>query len=143
MKKIAVVLCVLTTLILTFTSCGMNDVKNNVEQGVKDTKDMAKDAKQEVENMVKDPMETAKEFTSMENKEVDRTNFITEEVAKQNAVKRANVNADAVKFIKCEFEKDDDRYVYDIEFVSGNKEYEVEISANDGTVISYDEDRKD
>ncbi len=158
MKKISLTLCVLCAVLFTVTACGgMNnmenageDVKNGVEQGVENTKDAANEVKKGAENMgnaVKNSAVNTAEnigiMTSNADTNVDRTSFITEEMAKQNAVKKAGVNASDVKFTKVEFDRDDGRYVYEIDFMAGNTEYEAEVSAADGSILSWDVDKHD
>jgi uncharacterized membrane protein YkoI len=63
---------------------------------------------------------------------------ITEDEAKQIAFDDAQVAAEDVlyQWIKLDFE--DGRQVYEVEFYAGNTEYDYEIDANNGTIISYD-----
>ena len=62
------------------------------------------------------------------------------EKAKQIALEHAGLSASKVSFIKTEADYDDGRKVYDIEFYSGNKEYDYEILASNGTIVSVDYD---
>ena len=39
-----------------------------------------------------------------------------------------------------ERDRDDGRLLYEVEFYAGNKEYDYEILASDGTILSYDAD---
>lgn len=43
-------------------------------------------------------------------------------------------------FIKVQLDRDDGRTVYDVEFYYGNTEYDYEIDAASGEVVSYDQD---
>ena len=69
---------------------------------------------------------------------------ITVEEAKTIALEHAGLTADAVTFVKAKQDYDDDRLVYEIEFVttSGNGylEYDYEIDAATGNILSYDYD---
>ena len=62
------------------------------------------------------------------------------EKAKQIALEHAGLSASKVSFIKTEADYDDGRKGYDIEFYSGNKEYDYEILASNGTIVSVDYD---
>lgn len=62
------------------------------------------------------------------------------EAAKSAALRHAGVSASAATFVKVERDWDDGRLVYEVEFYSGNKEYDYEIAAADGTVLEYDFD---
>ena len=72
------------------------------------------------------------------------TGSITVEEAKTIALNHAGLTADAVTFVKAKQDYDDGRLVYEIEFVtsSGNGylEYDYEIDAATGSVVSYDYD---
>ena len=69
---------------------------------------------------------------------------ITVEEAKTIALSHAGLTADAVTFVKAKQDYDDGRLVYEIEFVttSGNGylEYDYEIDAATGSILSYDYD---
>ena len=69
---------------------------------------------------------------------------ITVEEAKTIALNHAGLAADAVTFVKAKQDYDDGRLVYEIEFVttSGNGylEYDYEIDAATGNILSYDYD---
>ena len=69
---------------------------------------------------------------------------ITVEEAKTIALEHAGLTADAVTFVKAKQDYDDGRLVYEIEFVttSGNGylEYDYEIDAATGNILSYDYD---
>ena len=69
---------------------------------------------------------------------------ITVEEAKTIALSHAGLTADAVTFVKAKQDYDDGRLVYEIEFVttSGNGylEYDYEIEAATGSILSYDYD---
>ena len=69
---------------------------------------------------------------------------ITVEEAKTSALEHAGLTADAVTFVQAKQDYDDGRLVYEIEFVttSGNGylEYDYEIDAATGSILSYDYD---
>lgn len=69
---------------------------------------------------------------------------ITVEEAKTIALEHAGLTADAVTFVKAKQDYDDGRLVYEVEFIttSGNSylEYDYEIDAATGSVVSYDYD---
>ena len=65
---------------------------------------------------------------------------ITVEEAKEIALNNANLTSDKVSFIRTEFDSDNGKEKYDIEFNYGNKEYDYEINAINGKIIAYDED---
>lgn len=65
---------------------------------------------------------------------------ITPDEAKQAALDHAQLTAEQVVFTQAKLDYDDGRAVYDIEFYSGNKEYDYEIDANSGKVLEFDYD---
>lgn len=62
------------------------------------------------------------------------------EKAKQIALQHAGLSSSQVTFVRAERDYDDGRLTYDVDFYSGNKEYDYEILAADGTILSYDAD---
>ena len=72
------------------------------------------------------------------------TSEISLEKAKEIALDHAGVKATDATFVKAKSDYEDGRAVFEIEFVvsSGNtiKEYDYEIAASDGSIISYDYD---
>ncbi len=65
---------------------------------------------------------------------------ITPDEAKQAALDHAQLTAEQVVFTQAKLDYDDGRAVYDIEFYSGNKEYDYEIDAASGKVLEFDYD---
>ena len=80
------------------------------------------------------------------NNNVNNTNNInsavniSEEQAKEIALKHAGVTSDQVSFIKVEMDLDNGIQKYDIEFYHGSKEYDYEINSANGEIIKYDYD---
>lgn len=66
---------------------------------------------------------------------------ITLEQAKEIALNHAGQSASAVYFDKLELDYDDGMQIYEIEFVSGNMEYEYDIDAVTGAILKYDWDQ--
>ena len=77
------------------------------------------------------------------SKPVDTSIFITVDEAKTIALKKASLVASQVTFTKAKLDTDGLVAHYDIEFVSGNYEYEFEINAKTGTVIKFEKERAD
>ncbi|WP_283684957.1 PepSY domain-containing protein [Clostridium perfringens] len=72
--------------------------------------------------------------------DVSTQNKISLEKAKEIALKHANLTNDQVSFLKANEEFDDGIEKFDIEFYCDNKEYDYDINANTGNIISYDFD---
>ncbi len=66
--------------------------------------------------------------------------YIGLEAAKEAALKHAGVSASDATFVEAEYDYDDGRMVYEVEFYSGNKEYDYEIDAATGSIVGYDYD---
>lgn len=62
------------------------------------------------------------------------------EKAKEIAMSHAGVSAGSVSFVKAKLDHEDGVKVYDIEFYSGNIEYDYEINAATGAIVSFDQD---
>jgi len=62
---------------------------------------------------------------------------ITMKDAKRIALKKAKLQENEVEFVKTEEDRDDGRYEYDIEFVSGNIKYEFEIDKKTGDIRQF------
>ena len=75
--------------------------------------------------------------------QVDTSKFITVEEAKAAALKRASLDESQVTFTKTKLDTDDRIPHYDIDFVSGGYEYEVEVNAKNGRIIGYEREREE
>lgn len=62
------------------------------------------------------------------------------EKAKEIAMSHAGVLAGSVSFVKAKLDYEDGVKIYDIEFYSGNVEYDYEINAATGAIVSFDQD---
>lgn len=67
-------------------------------------------------------------------------NYISSEKAQQIALENAGLSADSVTFIRTHLDHDDGRAEYEVEFYQGNMEYDYDIDAVSGTILSYDHD---
>ena len=56
------------------------------------------------------------------------------------ALENAGLSADGVTFIRTHLDYDDGRAEYEVEFYQGNMEYDYDIDAVNGTILSYDHD---
>ena len=80
------------------------------------------------------------ENTQKESTQTDSSNLISLETAKNKALSNAGVSASKCTFTKAKLEIDDGIKVYDIEFNTSDKEYEYEIDAKTGEILSKDID---
>lgn len=73
----------------------------------------------------------------------DVPQIISEEEAKQIALGFAfpdGTGAESAQFRKVKLDYEKGRFVYEVEFVAGGKEYEMDISASDGTILDVEID---
>ena len=69
------------------------------------------------------------------------TGLISAETAKSKALAHAGLSSSQVTFIRAQLEWDDGRQVYDVEFYTPSyTEYDYEIDAKTGAIISFDYD---
>ncbi len=66
--------------------------------------------------------------------------YIGEEAAKAAALQRAGLTAEQVRWEKCELDEDDGRFSYELEFSSGQHEYECEVEAFTGEILNFEQD---
>ena len=74
------------------------------------------------------------------NNQNSNNSKITVEKAKEISLKHANLKDNQVIFNKTEMDYDNGVQVYDIEFHYNNIEYNYEIDANTGNILSYSQD---
>ena len=72
------------------------------------------------------------------NQSDNSSQYIGTEKAKQIALNHAGVSSSSATFTKTKLDRDDVIYVYEIEFISGEIDYDYEINATTGNVISFD-----
>ena len=99
------------------------------------------DAIEDVDEDVSENITGTTEALSKEN--ASKTKQISINEAKQIALAHAKVAQKDATFVKTELEYENNRQVYDIEFYSGNVEYDYEIDAVSGEIISSDLDIED
>ncbi len=74
-----------------------------------------------------------------DNKE-NNQNIISLNDAQKVALNHANIDQNNVTFTESKLDFDDNRQVYDIEFIYNNSEYNYEIDAKTSEIVSYDKD---
>lgn len=70
-------------------------------------------------------------------------NRLTDEEARDIALRHAGLTADAVKGLRVEFDYDDGRPEYEVDFRSDGYEYDYEIHAETGEIIDWDKEWDD
>jgi len=67
---------------------------------------------------------------------------VTKEEAEKIALDYAGFTADQVSRLRTEYEIDDGIPQFDVQFYEGDWEYEFEIHAENGKILSFDKDHK-
>ncbi len=89
------------------------------------------------------PKEVVPAPTPVETQPVpENTQKLTEEQALEIALKHLGFSADQITRLRTEYEIDDGMPQFDIEFHQGDWEYEFEIHAENGKILSYDKDHR-
>ncbi len=73
----------------------------------------------------------------------DNGDFIGEDKAKALALAKAGLTAGDVMFARVELDKDDGVWQYEIEFRQDRMEYDVDVDARTGKILSYEKDLDD
>ena len=130
MKKIIPILAGLFLLVGVMSGCGENQ-----------TPAPQSDAQSTVQTTQTPSAQPEVQQTPTQNQNnADTVTRISEEKAKEIALSKAGITAEGVTFEKIELDNDDGVRKYEIEFKQGNTEYDVDIKADDGTVLKFEKD---
>lgn len=69
--------------------------------------------------------------------------YIGVEAAKQAALTHAGVTEDQLSYLEADYDYEDGRMVYEVEFAVNGLEYEYDIDASTGSVIKYEQDGRE
>jgi len=122
-----------------------NEIKfeEPVEQPAKTEPPVQEPAKAESPAEIKQPVETQQPEPQVQRPAEPASKYIGVDKAKSIALSDAGVKSSEATFTKAKLDKDDGVAVYEIEFFSGNVEYEYEINATSGNIRDKDFDRED
>ena len=131
-------------LLLTMTACsasGAARTLDRVEDSIEQKLDAAED---KVEDAVRKAVPPAPAATPTFPAAVptETAPAITREEARKIALDHLGFTADQVEHLRTEYEIADGIPQYDVEFHQGDWEYEFEISAETGKILSFDKDHK-
>lgn len=135
MKKILTVLLLMLCLVLSLTGCGMRN---------KDMNDIGSDIESQ-KDRITSGIDSALDGTMGDNLGGMQSDNIriTEEQAKKTALEHAGVSESDARGLRAELDRDDGALHYDVEFTSGTTEYDYDIHAETGEIISHDRDIDD
>lgn len=142
MKRQAVALLMVFILILNLSACAaanavqtLDIVENKVEAKLEAAENKLEE---NLRNAAPAP-ETAIPAAPVEKLPA---NALTREEAEKIALDHLGFTTDQVTRLRTEYEIDDGLPQFDIEFHQGDWEYEFEIHAENGQILSYDKDHK-
>ncbi len=133
MKKIAAILLSGVFAVTLMAGCGNGTARNVGEDAAQKVQETGEEITQKIQ-------ETGGEMTQKGQENVDTSKFIGEEKAKNIALEKAGVKAEGVVFEKVELDRDDGIWQYEVEFKKDRTEYDADIKADDGTILSWDVD---
>ena len=85
-----------------------------------------------------DKIKSTKNTTSkVSSAKTENSQYIGEEKAKSTALSHSKVKESNATFTKVKLERDDGRWIYDIEFVVSQTEYDYEVDALNGNILKY------
>lgn len=128
MKQNLITILLTAILLLTMTACSA--------AGVERTLDAAEDQVEHRIDAMEDSMENALRAAPTSD------SGITTEEAEQIALDHAGFTRNQVTALRTEYEIDDGIRQYDVQFFEGDWEYEFEIDAQTGKILSFDKDHK-
>ena len=143
MKKQITVIMLVLVLLLAATGCAADNAIQRLdaaEDRVEAKLDAAEDKLEDsMRKAVADaPAAAAKTVPAVTGSSV----LLTKEQAQQIALDYLGLTANQVTRLRSEQEIDDGVPQFDVEFYQGDWEYEFEIHAEDGRILSYDKDHR-
>lgn len=119
-----------------------DSIWENIAEAIEDIVDYDSDDSiwENIVEAIEDIDEDDEKNTVSTSAAINSAKNISVEDAKQIALAHAKIAQSSVTFIKAELDTEDGRQVYDIEFYSGNTEYDYEIDAISGEIVSSDMD---
>ena len=137
MKKHLIAFLLIFSVFLATTGCSaanaaskLDAAEDNVEEKLDAAEDSVKRAVRRAVTPAPTSMETAADTT------------ITQAQAENIALEYVGFTVDQVTRMRTEYEVDNGIPQYDVEFHKDDWEYEFEISAKDGQILSFDKDHK-
>lgn len=141
-KRLASSLLILT-LMLTMAGCSAANAISALdaaEDRLEDKLDTIEDSAEHAVRKAVTPTEAPP--AAQVSPEIASDTTVTQVQAENIALEYAGFTADQVTHLRTEYEIDDGIPQYDVSFYEGDWEYEFEISAMDGKILSYDKDHK-
>ncbi len=80
---------------------------------------------------------------TMENNLTDTSGFISADKAVELALAEAGLSSKDVRISRTDFDYDNGIWHYEVEFRQGNTEYDINVKADDGAILSFEKDFED
>lgn len=128
MKKSIILFCSLI-LAISLAACGENASGSDLGNGVSSGSNMGSSVESAIDN-------AASSVTELVAK-------ISAEDAKRTALEHAKLKEEEVKDLDVDLDRDNGVLKYEIDFRHGDIEYDYDIDAQSGKIISADKDRED
>lgn len=132
MKKI-ITLTLAVLFIISLTACG-----RTTDNVISDTESMGESIVSGTESVVDDVTSTV---TGDDKKSTNLMAGITANDATDAALKHAGLDKSQVRDIDVDLDRDNGKLIYEVDFNSGNTEYDYDIDAETGEVISADKSK--
>lgn len=138
MKKI-IVLALSLIFVLSLTACGraMNDVTSDAES----IGDSVISGTESVVDKAEDAVTDNNGNDNNNSKSMNLMAGITANDAKEAALKHAGLGESQVSDVDVDLDRDNGKLIYEVDFNSGNTEYDYDIDAETGEVISADKSK--
>ena len=129
-KLISLILCFV--FVLSLTACG-----RTMDKVVSDTESMGNSVVSGTESVV----DSAKNAVKNEEDKMNLMAGITSNDAVDAALNHAGLTKSQVSNIDVDLDRDNGKLIYEVDFNSGNVEYDYDVNAETGEVISADKSR--
>lgn len=127
-KTLSLILCIAFVLLLAACTGTMNGVKDDAESMgdsvTSNTKSMVDDAKSELKDGTDNSMNLMAGITAKD--------------AVKAALEHANLTEAQVSDVDVDLDRDNGKLIYEVDFNSGNTEYDYDVNAETGEIISAD-----
>ena len=133
-------LLTLTLLLMTFSGCGWIIAERQADMAEEAIEHRAEQVEEKVESAVRDAITREPDAVQSSSAQDVKTE-LTAEQAQAIALEHANVQVEDAERLYAEYEVDDRVPQYDVQFWKDHVEYEYEIHAETGEILSYEQDR--
>lgn len=137
--RILITMLLAVLLLTSLAGCSLaaaEDRLDAVGDAVEDRLDAVEDAAEAAVRQSRTPQPAASQQTAA----ADAVTELTREEAEAIALKHAGFTADQVTYLRTEYEIDDGRPQYEVQFHQDRWEYDYEIDAQTGKILSFDKD---